>query len=307
MVSLSEFHQVQKHLKQQNRKQGKHDFAFNGLIRCGHCGGAVCGEKKTVKLSDGRTNVHFYYSCANSKKTCVRKVVNEATIERQISQVLETLAVPVEFIAFAKQVIAHWKDEEMQNREAVKQKQAEAIQGLERKRDKLLEMKLNDLLSDAEYREEKEKVQAEIVVMRMSQQQSHEDTDALWESIENAAVLLHYGQAFFEGGNAAMQHLIAKTLGATFVLTDRSLAIELSPVFGRIAQLKSELGADMQKSIGAEPVPERENEAENSFQSQQNAPLDGERLVWWNILDTTRTALRSSRLAIPNFMPNNAS
>ncbi len=38
MVTISEFYQVQAHLKRQNRRQGKHDFAFNGLIRCGRCG-----------------------------------------------------------------------------------------------------------------------------------------------------------------------------------------------------------------------------------------------------------------------------
>ena len=309
MVTLAEFFQVQKHLKRQGRRQGKHDFAFNGLIRCGHCGGAVCGERKNVKLRSGQMNVHLYYSCANSRKTCQRKVVTEEAVERQISDALAALTVPSEFLTFAKQVIARWKNEAEESREAVKQKQAEAIAALERKRGKLLEMKLGELLTDEEYLQEKERVQGEITLTRMHQQQAHEETDDLWENIENAVTLLHYGQVFFEGGSAGMQHLIAKTLGAQYVLTDRSLAIELSPVFGEVANLKSRLGADMADAslsipVSSAPVPEWENKAESGFQSKKDASDDPIRLSWWSMLDAVRTALRATGAAIPDLLPN---
>lgn len=307
MVTLAEFFQVQKHLKRQGRRQGKHDFAFNGLIRCGHCGGAVCGERKAVRLRSGGTNVHFYYSCANSRKTCQRKVVTEEAIEGQISRLLAELSVPPEFVAFAQQVIARWKDGALAGREAVKQKQAEAMAAMERRRGKLLEMKLNDLLSDAEYLREKDRVQEEIVLTRIHQQQGHEETDALWENVENAVTLLHYGQAFFEGGDAEMQHLIARTIGAQFVLTDRSLAIELSPAFGEVARLKSELGADMEAGGSSEPVPERENRAESGSQTQKDALNESMRLSWWGMLDALRTGLGASRALIPEIMPNKMS
>lgn len=310
MVTISEFYQVQKHLKRQGRRQAKRDFAFNGLIRCGHCGGAVCGERKAVRLRGGGTNVHFYYSCANSHKTCRRKVVTEGAVEGQISRLMASLSVPPEFVAFAQQVICRWKDEALAGRAAVQRQQTEAMAALERKRGKLLEMKMNDLLTDEEYLREKDRVQEEIVLTRMHQRQGHEETDALWENIENAVTLLHYGQAFFEGGTPAMQHLIAKTLGAQYVLTDRSLAMELSPAFGEVARLKSELGADMEASGSSEdtlsePVPERENGAKSGSQTQKDASNESMRLSWWNIVDALRTGLIASGACIPNLLVNN--
>lgn len=310
MVTIAEFYQVQAHLKRQNRRQGKHDFAFNGLIRCGHCGGAVCGERKAVRLRSGGTNVHLYYSCANSRKTCKRRVVTEEAVEGQISRLLAELSVPEEFVAFAGQVIARWKDEAVEGHQAVQRKQAEAIAALERRRGKLLEMKLGDLLTDEEYLREKERIQEEIVLTRMRQRQGHEETDALWENIENAVTLLHYGQAFFEGGTPAMQHLIARTLGAQYVLTDRSLAIELAPTFGEVARLKSELGADMEsaadgeRSTPSEPVPERGNGAGSGSQTQKDASNESMRLSWWGMLDALRTGIAASGASIPYLLPN---
>lgn len=307
MVTLSEFFRVQRHLKRQGRRQGRHDFAFNGLVRCGHCGGAVCGERKAVRLRNGGLRVHRYYSCANSRGTCVRRVVPEAVIESQIGRLLETLAVPEEFLGFAQQVVARWRDEAAASREGVKARQAEAIAALERRRDKLLEMKLEDLLTDAEYKREKERVQEEIVQARMEQQVGHEATDALWENVENAAALLHYGQAFFEGGDPAMQHLIAKTLGAQYVLTGRSLAIELSPAFGEVARLKAtlgEVGPEQDANRLDNPVPERENLPVSGSGSKQDASMDSTRLVWWGMLDAARTAILASKSHIPSILPD---
>lgn len=313
MVTLAEFFAVQRHLKRQGLRRGRHDFAFNGLIRCGHCGGAVCGERKVVRLRSGKANLHFYYSCANSRKICKRKVIAEADVEGQISRLLASLSVPEEFVEFAQGVIGRWKDEALEGQQAVKAKQAESIAVLERKRSKLLEMRMSDLLTDEEYKEEKERIQEEIVLTRMRQQEGHEATDALWENIENAVTMLHYGQAFFDGGTPAMQHLIARTLGAQYVLTDRSLAIELSPTFGEVARLKGELVAnrglsDERREDWSSPsVPEWENWAKNGSQTQKDASIESMRLSWWSIVDLLRTGILASGADIPRLLPNKTS
>ena len=306
MVTLSEFFRVQRGLKRQKRQQ-RHAFAFSGLIRCGHCGGAVCGERKAVRLRDGGTREHRYYSCANSRGTCVRRVVTEVAVEGQIGRVLGTLWVPEEFVGFAREVIVRWKDEAASGREAVKRRQGEAILALERRRDKLLALKLDDLLDDEEYRREKGRAQEEIARARMEQQAVHEASDALWEDLENAAVLLHYGRAFFEGGDAEMQHLIARTLGAQYVLTDRSLAIELSPAFGEVARLRSQVGTEGADTAGDPspyPVPERGNTAIAGCESEKDAPSESARLSWWGTLDAIRTGLEASGASVPRLLPD---
>jgi DNA invertase Pin-like site-specific DNA recombinase len=280
MLTLSEFFRVQKFLKRQNRRHRKHAFAFTGLITCGECGSAVVGETKQKRLADGSVRYYTYYSCSNARRTCVRKVIREEAIVGQITRVLDALSVPEEFLAFSQKVIARWKEEQLQVHEEAKLLQARAIAAVEAKMSRLLDLKLDDLLSDAEFREQKERLHGEVARARMEQQLSHEATDALWENLENAVTLLHYGKAFFEGGTTEMQNLIAQTIGARYVLTNGRLAVELNPVFGRVCELKRGL--------------------ESASDSQERGGFDESCPTWWSILDAIRTELLASGAHIRN-------
>lgn len=280
LVTLAEFFRVQRFLKRYHRRHRRHAFAFSGLMRCGRCGAAVVGEIKRRARRDGSWQHYTYYSCSNARGACPRKVIREEAVAAQIGRVLDTLSVPEDFVAFAQQVIARWKEETLAAQQQVKQQQAQTLAALEAKQTRLLDLKLNDLLTDSEFREQKGRLHDEVRNARMAQQGEHAVTDALWENIENAAALLHYGRALFEGGTPAMQHRIARTLGATFILTDGSLAIELSPVFSHLCEQKKSL------EIGSA--------GPHGDDSSAGCP------VWWSMLDAIRTGLLASETFVPN-------
>lgn len=283
MVTLEEFFRVQKVLKKDGRRYRKHRFAFNGLIRCGHCGCAVVGEVKNKRLADGTKKTYTYYSCSNAKRTCRRKVIGEGEIERQISQVLEAVSVPEELVEVAERAIERWRDEEQEVRKRVKEEQHRRIGELDRKMDRLVDLKLEGLLDGPEFLRQKEQLQREIMSARIDLDRSHERADAEWENVTRAVAFLHYGRAVFEGGTPAAQHLIAETLGAQYVLTDRRLAIELHGFFGRVSELKQE------REIRSES-----GDAEG---------FEGKCLTWWGIVDAIRTGLWDSQSVIPLLLP----
>jgi site-specific DNA recombinase len=63
LVSLPEFQAVQNAFTKVNRpKLTKHDFAFAGLMTCGHCGSSVTGQIQRGK--------YIYYHCSGGKGHC---------------------------------------------------------------------------------------------------------------------------------------------------------------------------------------------------------------------------------------------
>jgi site-specific DNA recombinase len=255
MLTLSEFFRVQALLKRRNTRQRKHLFAYRGLITCGDCGCQVVGEYKRNVMVSGKVHHYTYYSCSNAKGGCRRIVMREEEITRQIADVLDAIWMPEEFLAFTDRAIARWKEEALTEHHAAKAAHDAALAELETKRTKLLDLRLSELLSDEEYREEKARMTNEIAKARMAQQIGHEATDELWESIENAVSLLHYGKDLFASTLPAVQNRIAATIGAKFVLTQGSLAIELNPVFGKVYELKKsqEIGSHSLDSAQASP------------------------------------------------------
>jgi site-specific DNA recombinase len=298
MITLSEFLRVQAILKGRTKRRRIHTFAYSGLITCGDCGCQIVGEYKRKIMASGKVHDYTYYSCSNAKGGCRRTVIREEEITGQIARVLKTLWMPVGFVEYAGKAIARWKEEAMAEHQAAKAKHAETLAVMEGKRTKLLDLRLSELLSDEEYREEKKRLTNQISQTRMEQQVGHEATDALWESMENAVSLLHYGKELFESGLPALQNRIAQTLGAQYVLTRGSLSIELKPVFGRLYELQAKQRSEAVVSQEQDRVGE-ENALKKSLESGSYVPDTAlpypERLTWWDTLESIRTGFMASK------------
>ena len=59
------------------------EFAFTGMITCGHCGCALTAEVKKQK--------YIYYHCTANKQKCPEKYVREERLVQQFSALLQTL------------------------------------------------------------------------------------------------------------------------------------------------------------------------------------------------------------------------
>lgn len=64
----------------------KHDFAFAGLIHCGHCGCHLVGE-----LKKGR---YVYYHCTGNRGKCPEPYIREEALSGQFAAILGDLVVP---------------------------------------------------------------------------------------------------------------------------------------------------------------------------------------------------------------------
>jgi site-specific DNA recombinase len=65
-------------------RRGKRDFAFSGLMNCGHCGCAMVGELKKRR--------YVYYHCTGYKGKCGEPYVREEVIAEKFAQILGQLS-----------------------------------------------------------------------------------------------------------------------------------------------------------------------------------------------------------------------
>ena len=105
-----------RHAKKSRRV--KHDFAFSGLIVCGHCGCSIVGEIKKQR--------YVYYHCTGYKGRCNEPYVREEIIEQQFTDLLGRLKFDDKALKWVREALdASHSDERREHEEAIKRLQAE--------------------------------------------------------------------------------------------------------------------------------------------------------------------------------------
>lgn len=84
LVSLELFEKVQRTLSRSTfSSQAKHDFAFAGLISCGHCGCTVTAQIQKQK--------YIYYHCSGGTGHCPEKYLREEVLIEQFSHAVRRI------------------------------------------------------------------------------------------------------------------------------------------------------------------------------------------------------------------------
>ena len=65
----------------------KHDFAFSGLVHCGHCGCLLVGELKKGK--------YVYYHCTGNRGKCTEPYTRQEVLISEFTNVLRELVIPL--------------------------------------------------------------------------------------------------------------------------------------------------------------------------------------------------------------------
>src|SRR5438132_2475195 len=100
------------------RRRAKHNFAFSGLIACGHCGCSIVGEIKKQR--------YIYYHCTGYKGRCDEPYVREEALERQFYDLLGRLSFDDEALGWVREALhASHADVRREHEEAIERIQTE--------------------------------------------------------------------------------------------------------------------------------------------------------------------------------------
>jgi hypothetical protein len=99
-------------------RRAKHNFAFSGLIACGHCGCSIVGESKKER--------YIYYHCTGYRGRCAEPYVREEVLERQFSDLLGRLSFDDEALEWVREALhASHADETREHEGAIERLQIE--------------------------------------------------------------------------------------------------------------------------------------------------------------------------------------
>jgi site-specific DNA recombinase len=85
------------HKRAKRHRKAKYDFAFSGLIYCGHCGCALVGEIKKAR--------YIYYHCTGYRGKCLEPYTREEVLEEQFGDILKQLSLDAEIIEWIAEAL----------------------------------------------------------------------------------------------------------------------------------------------------------------------------------------------------------
>ena len=146
IISKELFDNVQKAMDKRSKcptGRQKHDFTFQGLLTCGHCGCAVVAEIKKGK--------YIYYHCTGNKGKCPDKYAREEKIDVQFSESLNQLKIDDDVLDWIVSVMSESTAESKKQRESEVTAIAQQKQRLEDRLEKMYLDKLDGIISNEEY------------------------------------------------------------------------------------------------------------------------------------------------------------
>jgi site-specific DNA recombinase len=121
MVTSVEYDRVQDILgnKGRPRERYKSSFSYKGVMFCGECGCSITAEAKNIKLASGEEKHLVYYHCTHKRPCSQKKNLEEANLEQQFHEVVNSYQILPEFEEWAIEVVKSMNHNEAEEREQI--------------------------------------------------------------------------------------------------------------------------------------------------------------------------------------------
>jgi DNA invertase Pin-like site-specific DNA recombinase len=229
MITQTEFLKIQSILgRKGTTRPQKYTFSYGGILRCWSCEAGITAEHKTKRNKNGNVHCYVYYHCTKKKDpNCIgKKTVEEKELEKQIKEKIYAIDIPSSFKDWA---IRYFKENEAGEEKSdlkVTESQQKAYDGTEEKLSRLLDMRINNELSEIEFATKKEELLREKVrlkeLLEKPRQESwikrFERTMSTAEDIANR----------FDTGNESKRKQILHNLGSNLYIKSEMFEIEAS-------------------------------------------------------------------------------
>lgn len=225
IIDIDTFNRVQKMFNQSKARSHDVEFAYAGLITCGHCGCQLTAELKKGK--------YIYYHCTGKRGgDCKKDYIREEKLDEVFLQLIDRLPNPEDgLFEEIKKAVKEMRKVKSDYEETSVEEIQKQILRLQNRLDNLYTDKLDGRITQ-EFWQEKHN-------------QWHDEKDRL---IEKLKAISNTSRTFDEGSNllenfckfARMEFLkangkkkraILKMLGSNFIYKDKEVSVELTSVF----------------------------------------------------------------------------
>lgn len=159
LITKTEFDQVQERLRRPRRRTQRSQFPYTQLITCRSCDAAITAEEH--RKPSGKLYRYYHSSRRKANVICTEAALPESGLEEQLYAYLGRLTVDRRYLAWA---IKHRPGLDVRRRfsSSLRSTQEASLRHLHSKLERLLDLRLRDLISEDEYVRERSGLQASI-------------------------------------------------------------------------------------------------------------------------------------------------
>lgn len=235
MITRDEFDMVQKMLGRHGKPIARsHVHDLTGLMRCAECGCAITATKKVkyYKRTD-RFAEYTYYHCSRKHKTlkCKQPPISESDLIGISSELLVRLRLKQEFIDWARKWLKALHEKESTISEAGLESQHIAVEKIENKLNRLLDMRLDDKLTEEAYEEKKRELESEKQRLSSKLREIHQAGGDWRRKIEDSMDFAYAACHRFNTGTREDKHEVLLRIGSNLLLENKKIRLDLKKFF----------------------------------------------------------------------------
>lgn len=233
MITLDQFDYAQALLGAKGKpRAGLHKYSYTGLMRCGQCGCSIVAKTNTKFIKSEnkmKSYVHYYCTRKSSQQSCDQSVYTSLEkLEQQIDEELKKYTILPEFRDIALDILRRNNKIEVKERTQIHKSQQDQRNTIQKRLDKLVDMRTRDLLDDDEYIEQKNRLSLEKTRLDQLLRSTEQRADEWLELVEKAFNFATYARIHFRDGSLEKKREILTTLGTNIVLEDNTLSLEVN-------------------------------------------------------------------------------
>ena len=163
------------------KNKGK-EFLFKGMVHCGKCGHLISPYKKVKKSG----KVYNYLRCAQHalNNSCDNEQINEKIALDRITEGLQAITIPESMAEKIRQELIKYNQEELQTKSVLIKEANRTLAVIKQKIDRLVDLRLQDGISDALFKQKIKELQDEQARLEESTAESKAEEASLDVSIE---------------------------------------------------------------------------------------------------------------------------
>jgi DNA invertase Pin-like site-specific DNA recombinase len=246
MLTDAEFNLLQDILDGRSKgRLQKHDFALNGIMKCGECHYCITAQEHTKKYKNGTQQTFGYYCCTKKgEMKCDQPYTSTKKLEGQFADDLFRFRIKdtdKEFIDWAYEALEETKDKNQTVNKSSYEALQTALDGVNRRIDNLIALKIsptNDgsLLSDTEFSDRKRGLMMEKETITRQLAQCNPNSSDWAEVARDAFEFALLAKNRFENGDSEDKKVIFKAIGVNPILLDQKLKYQPRFIFLKIEE-----------------------------------------------------------------------
>lgn len=241
MMSQTDFLKIQALLGKKGTTRPKtHTFTYTGIMQCGQCKAMITAEHKIKRNKNGNVHFYTYYHCTKRKDpNCTEKVVEEKDLETQISDFIKSINIPLGFKDWAVRYLRKTYAEELQSEQKLCEAQQRAIEAIEQRMSRLVDMRINNELSEAEFSIKKNELVKEKAQLEENLKKASAPSETWLDKLERALNVAEDIQKKFKTGDPKKKKVLVADLGSNLTIKDKKFTIEAENPILRIKKIAS--------------------------------------------------------------------